>query len=138
MTQADINDREGLILLLGKVTASLKRLKKIWSDMGYAGQGIRDKAQSLGYSLSNIKRRRKWGWFPKAVEPHMGSKNRQVKPIYGFQVLTKRWVVERTCAWLGRYRRFSKEYEYHCHTSEMMPFAAMTKAIVARLAKVKI
>jgi putative transposase len=38
----------------------------------------------------------------------------------GFQVLPKRWVVERTFDWFGLYRRLSKDYEYHTHTSETM------------------
>ena len=44
----------------------------------------------------------------------------------GFTVLPRRWVVERTLAWFGRYRRLSKDYEYHPETSETMIYAAMT------------
>lgn len=43
--------------------------------------------------------------------------------------------MERTLAWLGRYRRLSKDYEYHPQTSETMIYAAMTHLILRRLAR---
>jgi len=49
----------------------------------------------------------------------------------GFKVLPGRWVVERTFAWLGRYRRLSKDYEYHLQTSETMIYLAMIHLNVA-------
>ena len=52
----------------------------------------------------------------------------------GFKVLPKRWVVERTFSWFGRYRRLSKDYEYLPTTSEMMLYAAMVNLMVRRLA----
>ena len=51
----------------------------------------------------------------------------------GFQVLPKRWVVERTFGWLGRYRRLSKDYEYLTHSSEAMIRMAMINLMVHRL-----
>jgi putative transposase len=53
----------------------------------------------------------------------------------GFKVLPRRWVVERTLAWLGRYRRLSKDYEYHPQTSETMIYTAMTHLMLRRLAR---
>ncbi len=53
----------------------------------------------------------------------------------GFKVLPRRWVVERTLAWIGRYRRLSKDYEYHPQTSETMIYAAMTNLMLRRLAR---
>ena len=53
----------------------------------------------------------------------------------GFKVLPRRWVVERTFAWLGRYRRLSKDYEYLSQTSETMINAAMTHLMLSRLAR---
>ena len=52
----------------------------------------------------------------------------------GFVPLPKRWVVERTFAWLGRYRRLSKDYEYHTHNSETMIYLAMISLMLRRLA----
>ncbi len=55
--------------------------------------------------------------------------------IEGFKVLPRRWVVERTFAWLGRYRRLSKDYEYLPQTSKTMIDAAMTHLMLGRLAR---
>ncbi|MBD2638531.1 transposase, partial [Synechocystis sp. FACHB-908] len=52
----------------------------------------------------------------------------------GFEVLPRRWVVERTFAWFGRYRRLSKDYEYLPTTSETMLYGAMVHLILQRLA----
>lgn len=49
-----------------------------------------------------------------------------------FQILPKRWVVERTFAWIGRYRRMSKDYEYFTKTSESMIYLCMTKTMLSR------
>ena len=53
----------------------------------------------------------------------------------GFVVLPRRWVVERTFAWLGRYRRLSKNYEQLPETSEAMIYAAMVHIMLRRLAR---
>ena len=53
----------------------------------------------------------------------------------GFQVLPRRWVVERTLAWLGRFRRLSKDYEYLPESAEAMIYLAMIRLMIARLAK---
>jgi putative transposase len=51
----------------------------------------------------------------------------------GFVVIPKRWVVERTIAWLGRSRRLSKDYEALPHMSETMIYLAMTRLMLKRL-----
>jgi len=56
------------------------------------------------------------------------------KGVKGFQVLPRRWVVERTFAWLSFYRRLSKDYEVLTETSEAMIYAAMVHLMVRRLA----
>ena len=55
--------------------------------------------------------------------------------IHGFLLRPTRWVVERTCAWLGRYRRLSKDYEYLTQTSETMIRVAMIHLMVRHLAR---
>lgn len=51
----------------------------------------------------------------------------------GFQVIPKRWIVERTFAWLGHYRRLSKDYETAPQTSETLLYMAMTRLMLKRL-----
>ncbi|HEV2124059.1 MAG TPA: transposase, partial [Chloroflexota bacterium] len=53
----------------------------------------------------------------------------------GFHVLPRRWVVERTFAWLCRNRRLSKDYERLCETGEMLMYLGMSRIILQRLAK---
>ena len=67
-------------------------------------------------------------WLPPGVELPL-------LPV-GFQVLRRRWVVERTFARIGRYRRFSKDCEQLCETVESLIYLAMTRLMPARLAAV--
>lgn len=53
----------------------------------------------------------------------------------GFHVLPRRWVVERTCAWLGRNRRLAKDWERLCATAEAWIYLAMIRLMLKRLAK---
>lgn len=55
----------------------------------------------------------------------------------GFEVLPKRWIVERTFAWWNQYRRLSKDYELLPEMSEAMIYGAMTHTMLRRLAKLK-
>ncbi len=55
----------------------------------------------------------------------------------GFEILPKRWIVERTFAWWNQYRRLSKDYELLPEMSEAMIYGAMTHTMVRRLAKLK-
>ena len=50
-------------------------------------------------------------------------------------MLKRRWVVERTLAWIGRNRRMSKDYEYLVKTGEMLVYASMARVMLRRLAK---
>jgi transposase len=60
---------------------------------------------------------------------------REPPPMPAFTVLPRRWVVERTIAWIGRYRRLSKEYEYLPESSEAMIYLAMSRLMLRRLAR---
>jgi putative transposase len=101
---ADIQDRDGAKLVLAKVRGLLPRLQLIWADGGYAGQ-----------LLAWV--RQHYGWIVQTVLRPVGVK--------GFVLLPRRWVVERTFAWLGRYRRLSKDYERLPETSETFIYIAM-------------
>ena len=109
---ANIQDRDGAKLVLAKLKGRCSRLKLIWADGGYAGQLI-DWTRRLGRWVLEIVRR---------------SDN-----ISGFVVLPKRWIVERTFSWFGRYRRLSKDFETLTESSEAMIYLAMTHLMVRRL-----
>ena len=109
---ANIQDRDGAKLVLQKLHGRWPRLKLIWADGGYAGQLI-EWARSFG------------NWVIELVK----------RPdTHQFVVLPRRWVVERTFAWLGRNRRLSKDYEGLCETSEALIYLGMIRLLLRRLA----
>jgi putative transposase len=57
-------------------------------------------------------------------------------PPKGFQVLPRRWVVERTIAWIDQKKRMSKDYERSCASGEALVYAAMIRLMARRLARV--
>lgn len=111
---ANIQDRDEAKLVLARVRGRFPRLQLIWADGGYAGKLVDWVKTVCHWMLEIIKR-------PEGVK--------------GFQVLPRRWVVERTFGWLGRYRRLSKDYEELPETSEAMIYAAMIHLMVRRLAR---
>ena len=110
---ADIQDRQGAMLVFKLLIGKFPRLKKIWADGGYAGQLIGWVAMTGGWILEIVKRTDK---LPK------------------FVVLPKRWIVERTFGWFGRYRRLSKDYELSVESSEAMIYISMINLMLHRLA----
>ncbi len=110
---ADIQDRDGAKVLLRGVRGRLGRLRVIWADAIYAGKLVDWTRRVCHWTLEIVRRRE-------------GAK--------GFEVLPKRWVVERTFAWLGRYRRLSKDYEQLSQSSESMILLAMINLMSRRLA----
>lgn len=123
---ADIRDVDGAELVFEAVKEISRRLKKIWADMGYRGEGLRQSVViNTDWELEIVKKPSRWGWYPEDVEP---------PPMPAFTVLKRRWVVERTFAWLGRYRRLSKDYEYLPKSSETMIYLAMSGLMLRRLA----
>jgi putative transposase len=111
---ANIQDRDGARLLLAKAKGLFPRLQRIWADGGYAGKLIGWLLETCGWVLEIIKR---------------------TDAVKGFKLLPRRWVVERTFGWLGRYRRLSKDYERIPGSSEAMVYWAMTRLMVRRLAR---
>ena len=108
---ASIQDRDGGEDVLIEMTGRYTRLKKIWADGGYAGEFVNAAKRSFGRVIEIVKR------------PTTGR----------FEVLPKRWIVERTFAWLGKYRRLSKDYEHLPESSEAMIRIAMINLMLHRL-----
>ncbi len=109
---ADVQDRDGAKLVLAKARERCPRLQRLWADGNYAGQLVDWVQEQYGWVLEIVKR-------PAEAK--------------GFQLLPKRWIVERTLAWLGRYRRLSKDYEATTASSEAWITIAMIHIMVRRL-----
>lgn len=124
---ANIADRDGAKLLLAGLGERFPRLAKIWVDAAYQGPCATWITETLGWDVEVVRKPRKWIWWPVDQEP---------PPMpAGFQVLPRRWVVERTFAWLGRYRRLSKDYEVLTTTDEAWMYLAMIRLMTVRLAR---
>ena len=113
ITPANIGDRDGAKGLLRRVWLTLPRLSHIWADGNYDGPLVEWVKTCWNQDLQIV-----------------------VKPAdqKGFSVLPRRWVVERTFAWLGKQRRLSKDYEERPASSEALIQIAMTALMVRRLA----
>ncbi len=110
---ANLQDSDGAKLVLRRALGRLPRLQKIWVDQGYK-QHFVDWAQAVR------------DWVIEVVARPTGAK--------GFQLLPRRWVVERTFGWLGRCRRLSKDYEGLPETGEAWIHLAMIHLMLKRLA----
>ena len=105
---AAIQDRDGAKLLFFKAAVWFPSISLVWADGGYAGRLV----EWLN----------RWcGWILEIV--------RKLGDQAGFQLLRRRWIVERTFAWLGHYRRLSKDY------SEAMIQIAMIQLMLHRLCR---
>jgi putative transposase len=108
---ANVQDRDGAKQVVAQAEGQFPRLQRIWADGSYAGQ-----------LLDWVKERT--GWLLEIVKRADGQK--------GFIVLPKRWIVERTFAWLNRYRRLSKDYEAQPESSAAMVYLAMIQIMLRR------
>jgi putative transposase len=139
---AKVPDQDGIKLLLRTAYERLPRLSHLWVDAGYQGRGREWVEQELGLSVEVVHRTPKptsektariWAeeWAKEGREIDW----QRLIPRRGFEVLPRRWVVERTFSWLSQNRRMSKDYERLCATSEAFIYAAMTRLMIRRLAR---
>ena len=113
VTSAAVSDPAGARLLLRRLAGACKKLRRIWVDGTYRGQLLEWVVLHFRFVLQPVLRCE-------------GQK--------GFVVLPRRWVVERTFAWLTQCRRLGKDYEVLPRSSEAMIYIAMTRLMVRRLA----
>jgi transposase len=114
VTAASVSDKAGAKLLLIKLFNLFSTLKIMWADSGYDGAPLARYARAVaGVTVEVVKR----------TAPH------------SFQVLRRRWVIERTFGWLMRYRRLVRDYERTTANSEAMIYWATVIIMTRRLAR---
>ena len=141
---AKVMDWDGIKTLLWQADTQFPRLKQLWVDAGYRGEdkGKNWVEKKLGWSVDLVERPRKpapkevlmtWAeqWREEGVEVDW----EKLLPAKGFQVLPRRWVVERTFSWIDHNRRMSKDYERLSETSEALIYVAMSRLMARRLAR---
>ena len=111
---AATQDRDGGVIVLQQVQRDHPRLRHLWVDRAFAGTFAEWVRQALGWSIAVV-----------------GKLAGQV----GFQVLPRRWVVERTLGWWNRQRRLSKDYEALEESSEAWIYLTMIGLMARRLAR---
>ncbi len=113
VTEANCHDGTVSTWLLPGLKQRFPRLTKLWADGTYSGTFVEQAAQ-YGIDVEITTR---------------------ISDGTGFQVIPRRWVVERTLAWLNTYRRLSKDYEYWVYSSDAIIYGAMVHLMVRRLAR---
>lgn len=112
VSTANLHDSKGGWILLTQIEElTALRLLKIWADQGYQGELIEIVQQQWDIELDIVKRE---------------------QGQTGFAVQPRRWVVERTFAWFGKYRRLSKDYEHCIYSSEAMIYLASAHTMLKR------
>jgi len=111
---ATCQDQHGAEWVMDKLGEQFCRLKVVFGDSAYGRSGLPDWVMET------------FGWVLQTI----------LRPVHvkGFVVLPKRWIVERTFAWLARYRRHSKDYEKTVASSEAVTYIAMINLMSRRLA----
>ena len=127
---ANLQDRDGVKLLLEPVKDQFPRMEKVWVDQAYSGTGKSWMEQQMKWTVEVVERSPRRGWIMTEEQGLVW-----VTLPKTFERLPRRWVVERTFAWIGRYRRMSKDYEYLTSSSEAMVYLTMLRLMLTRLAK---
>ena len=139
---AKVPDQDGIKLVLEAAHDRLPRLAHLWVDAGYQGRGKEWAEKALGLSVEVVHRTPKPTpekvariWAEEWSKEGWQIDWQKLLPRRGFEVLPRRWVVERTFSWLSQNRRMSKDYERLCSTSESFVYAAMSRLMVRRLTR---
>ena len=112
---ADIQDRDGAVPLLASIRHPFPWLRHVFADGGYAGAKLQTSLSAIGrWTLEIVKRS---------------------DVATGFELLPRRWVVERTLAWLNRNRRLAKDFEALVETATAWLLLASVKLLLRRLAR---
>jgi transposase len=114
VTAASVSDKAGAKLLLIKLFDAFCTLKIMWADSGYDGAPLARYAKTVAAITVEVVKR---------TAPH------------SFQVLRRRWVIERTFGWLMRYRRLTRDYERTTANAEAMIYWATVLIMTRRLAR---
>jgi putative transposase len=126
---ANLPDRAGGRLVLDALGETYPRLRHIWADQGYTGTLVRWAAEEEGLTVQVVyPEDRQLTRYAPDVLPDLGD-------APGFRVIPRRWVVERTFAWLGRHRRLSKDYERFASTAEAFVYLVGIRLLLARLTR---
>jgi putative transposase len=126
---ANLHDRFGAKLVLGALGTAFPRLRHIWADQGYAGVLGEWSREELGIDLEVV-----YPWW-RQLQRYAPKVLEAVGYRAGFHVLPRRWVVERSIAWLNRSRRLCKDYERWPATSEALVYLAGIRLLLARLTR---
>jgi putative transposase len=142
---AKVMDHEGIKTLLEGADQAFTRLCHLWLDAGYRGEdkGAHWVEKTLGWSVDLVERPKKpapeevlMRWAAEWAKEGVSVDWQRLLPPKGFVALPRRWVVERTLAWLDQNRRLSKDYERLCASGEALVYAAMIRLMTRRLARV--
>jgi putative transposase len=128
---AKVPDQDGIRRLLEPARSRLGRLFHLWVDAGYRGRGKEWVEQALGLEVEKVLRVWAREWFKEGRELDLS----KLPTRPGFENLPRRWIAERTFAWISHNRRMAKDYEGLCSTGEAFIHASMTRLMVRRLAR---
>lgn len=130
MHEANIQDRDGARLLLQRVVGTLTTVLLVFFDSAYQGALLDWMIDTLGLKAEVVRRPGNTTGARTEADAPLAKANNAPFPI-----LPRRWVVERTFAWLCRYRRLSKDYEAKIEVSEAMLWLASLRTLTRRLAE---
>jgi transposase len=143
---ASVMDWDGIKTLRRRADVEFPRLSHLWLDAGYSGEdkGGHWVEKTLGWTVEIVRRPPKpapkevlMSWAEEWAKEGKEVDWQKLLPPRGFQVLARRWVVERTFAWISHNRRMSKDYERLAATSEAFIYIAMTRLMVRRLVRAR-